>query len=86
MLPQNCKPQVKIQGLDQNAQITTVALVGVEETSGLALCDSSDLAQEWSKGVVGRQQNGRLFPSDGQRFLEELPFVYRSAYLWAESI
>lgn len=86
MLPRNCKPQVKIQGLDQNSQITTVALVGYEETSGLALCDSPDLSQEWCRGIVGRQQNGRIFPSDGHRFLEELPFVYRSAYLWAEKV
>ena len=86
MLPQNCKPQVKMLGLDPHSQVTTVALVGIETTSGLALCDSPDLSQEWCKGIVGRQQNGRLYPSDGEKFLDELPFVYRSPYLWAEAI
>ncbi len=48
------------------------------------LCDRPELLDRWSRdGVLGRSQQGRLFPRDGQRFLDELPFVYRTPYLSA---
>lgn len=43
------------------------------------------LLTTWEKdGIVGRGDKGRLYPRDGQRFLDELPFMYKSPYLWAE--
>jgi hypothetical protein len=44
-----------------------------------------DMLKLWeAEGIVGRGDHGRLYPKDGQKFLDELPFMYKSAYLWAE--
>jgi hypothetical protein len=44
-----------------------------------------EMFRSWeSEGIVGRGSQGRLYPKDGQKFLDELPFMYKSAYLWAE--
>lgn len=47
-------------------------------------CDRPELLDRWAReGIVGRSQQARLFPRDGQAFLDELPFVYRTPYLSA---
>jgi hypothetical protein len=44
-----------------------------------------EMFRNWeAEGIVGRGSHGRLYPKDGQKFLDELPFMYKSAYLWAE--
>lgn len=49
---------------------------------GEAVTDLPALQALWSQdGLIGRGDRGRLFPSDGQAFLDELPFAYRSACL-----
>jgi len=48
------------------------------------ICSRPELLERWAReGIVGRAQLGRLFPTDGQAFLDELPFVYKSIYLMA---
>lgn len=55
------------------------------DANGQLHCTRHDLLEVWvDEGIVGRGDQGRLFPSDGARFLDELPFAYRSPYLWAE--
>lgn len=61
----------------------TVSLDG----NGTVTCDNSEMMENWiAQGIVGRPEKGRLFPAQGQLFLDELPFVYRSPYLWAEPL
>jgi len=51
---------------------------------GIARVDDSGYRARWqSEGIVGRAHSGRLYPDDGQAFLDELPFVYRGAHLRA---
>ena len=76
--------RVKVMGLDGDGCPQQVCLVELRE--GRATCEP-DRFPEWAEeGVVGRSQSGRVFPQDGQRFLDELPYAYRSAYLWAEPV
>lgn len=57
----------------------------VSIVDGLVTCDSPEHLDDWKwKGILGRSDKGVLYPQDGQAFLDELPFVYRSPYLWAE--
>ncbi len=40
----------------------------------------------WKAGILGRPEAGRVFPQDGTRFLDELPYMDRSSYYWAEKV
>lgn len=74
--------QVTVFGLDSEGEPVELCSVRLQ---GQAAVPSTDRFPEWeSEGIVGRGQTGRVFPRDGQRFLDELPYAYRSAYLWAE--
>lgn len=51
---------------------------------GAARVDDPTYRALWqNEGIVGRMHSGRLYPNDGQAFLDELPFVYRGAHLRA---
>ena len=53
-------------------------------TIGTTQKDDTRWQAFWTReGIVGRSQTGRVFPSDGQAFLDELPFVYKTIYLMA---
>jgi len=55
------------------------------DPSGKIATGLKDMLKSWeTEGIVGRGANGRLYPKDGQKFLDELPYMYKSAYLWAE--
>ena len=56
-------------------------------TAGTVECDNVRMQHTWEDhGIVGRASRGRLFPKDGQSFLDELPFVYKGGYVRAEPI
>lgn len=75
-------PVVKVMALDATSSPEVVCVVRLRDGRAVAHPDSFP---EWeTEGVLGRSQSGRVFPGDGQRFLDELPYAYRSAYLWAE--
>ena len=75
--------QAKLYQLDEEGEPQLVALVRLENEQ--AVTDHSHLLEKWTRlGILGKPEEGRLFPRDGQRFLEALPFMYRSAYFWAE--
>lgn len=68
--------------LDSNAS-RVVAHVSIDETGNVTI-DDHTLCERWTTdGIVGRAEMGRVYPADGQAFLDELPFVYRGAYLRA---
>jgi len=72
-----CKP-----GADDKP--STVAEVWLD-AGGKVKASAPDFLKDWEKeGIVGRGDHGRLYPKDGQKFLDELPYMYKSAYLWAE--
>lgn len=74
--------EVRILGLDATGDPVRVCAVRLEQ--GVAVCQPPRFPEWDEQGIVGRAEAGRLFPRDGQRFLDELPYAYRSAYLWAE--
>lgn len=77
---------LKLAGLDADGNDTTLARVWLNE-QGQIVCDEKRFLDEWEhEGIVGRSSSGRLFPKDGQRFLDELPFAYKSAYCRAEPV
>ena len=77
--------QVKLRKLNSEAEPVDMALVSLKGSS--AECDNQELMTQWQKaGILGRPEFGRVFPQDGARFLEELPYMYRSNYLWAEQV
>lgn len=62
-----------------------VAIATVSLEDGLVSCDDANILEDWnSTGILGRSEKGIIYPRDGQAFLDELPFAYRSPYLWAE--
>lgn len=74
-----CKP-----GFGESPE--TVAEVWLGD-DGRVASSAPDLLAGWEKdGIVGRASHGRLYPKDGQKFLDELPYMYKSAYLWAEPV
>ena len=59
----------------------------VSIVDGSVTCDNADQLEDWNRnGILGRSDKGVIYPRDGQTFLDELPFVYRSVYLWAEPV
>ena len=61
---------------------TTRGRVWLED--GTARTDLAGALARWERdGVVGRSDRGRLYPRDGQAFIDELPFVYQGPYLHA---
>ncbi len=76
---------VLLKKLDKQLTESVRATVTLNPKTGTVSCDDKDLLDQWNtEGIFGRQQSGRLYPKDGQKFLDELPFVYKSAYFWAE--
>jgi hypothetical protein len=64
----------------------TVAEVWLDE-AGRVAASAAHLLEQWQReGIVGRASQGRLYPRDGQKFMDELPYMYKSPYLWAEPI
>lgn len=78
---------VRLMQLDQEGNPIPWATVLLDDDGLTVLCDSADLLSEWERmGIIGRATSGILFPRDGRRFLDELPFVYKSAYCFAEPL
>ncbi len=76
---------VRLRRLDESAEARDVTTVRLDTVSRSATCDHAALMDSWKEqGIVGRASQGRVYPRDGQGFLDELPYAYRSAYLWAE--
>ena len=74
---------VKLFQLDGEGEPELVTVIEVRD--GQAVCDNPAFMEKWTaKGILGRPENGRVFPADGLAFLAELPYMYRSAYFWAE--
>ncbi len=68
-------------GLDDGPRVAARAALADD---GAVIIDDDRLRQEWeAKGIVGRSEMGRVYPRDGQAFLDELPFMYRGAHLRA---
>jgi len=77
-------PEVLLLALDLDGGGPRVVARAALGTDGAVEIDDPAYRARWSReGVVGRAFLGRLYPSDGQDFLDELPFVYRGAYLRA---
>lgn len=77
-------PQVRIRELNDDAEPVDVATVGLR-ADGKAVTEHEQLMKDWEKlGILGRPESGRVFPQDGAKFLDELPYMYRSVYFWAE--
>lgn len=54
------------------------------DADGQVRCSDPALLARWvNTGIVGRADRGELFPKDGARFLEELPFMYKNIYMHA---
>lgn len=65
---------------DTERLVTRVCLA----SDGAAEVEDPAYLRRWqAEGIVGRAESGRLYPADGQAFLDELPFVYRGAHLRA---
>jgi hypothetical protein len=78
--------KVALRALGTSQKPDTVAEVWLDRT-GHIKTGAGDLLKGWERdGIVGRAKNGRLYPRDGQRFLDELPYMYKSPYLWAEPV
>ncbi len=76
-------PCVKVFGLDSTGEVVLLCTVRLQ--AGAAVYDPPSSFPEWEEeGVLGRSSSGQVYPQDGQRFLDELPYAFRSAYLWAE--
>lgn len=80
------RSRVVIRILDDHAHPVVLATISLDE-AGQVQCDREDLLKDWNEqGITERSSEGRLFPSDGARFMRELPNMYRSAYCWAELV
>ena len=78
-------PVVYIRRLDGDEEPRLWAIAHLASDGTTVTCDKASLLQKWvDKGIVGRASRGRLFPHQGQAFLDELPYMYRSAYMMAE--
>lgn len=78
---------VRLLRLDEEGRPVLWATVRLDSDGATILCDPADLLTEWEReGIVGRAASGIVFPRDGRRFLDELPFMYKSAYCFAEPL
>lgn len=78
-------PVVYIRRLDEHEEPRLWAIAHLASDGTTVTCDNASLLQKWTeKGIVGRASRGRLFPHQGQAFLDELPYMYKSAYMMAE--
>lgn len=75
---------VLIYTIDQNSSEPRISTVVYLDRSESIRCSDQALLAKWEEeGIVGREEKGRLYPKDGQNFLDELPFMYKSAYYMA---
>jgi hypothetical protein len=78
---------VRLQKLGPDGAPSLVAVARLSLDGSAVTCDRPELLEQWAqKGIVGRASHGRLFPHDGQAFLDELPYMYKSAYFFAEPL
>ncbi|MDG6906734.1 MAG: hypothetical protein JRN20_13215 [Nitrososphaerota archaeon] len=78
---------VVLKSLSKDLTVKDSALAWLEPDTGKVDCTNQVLLRKWQEeGIFGRQISGRLYPKDGQKFLDELPFVYNGSYFWAEPI
>lgn len=78
-------PVVYLRRLDAEGEPRLWATACLGPDGVTVTCDRESLLQKWAeKGIVGRASRGCLFPHQGQEFLDELPYMYKSAYLKAE--
>lgn len=78
---------VRLMRLDAEGIPVVWAVVRLGEDGHKIHCDHDGLMTEWrTEGIVGRASEGVLFPHQGRRFLDELPFMYKSAYCFAEPL
>jgi hypothetical protein len=76
---------IALRKLDSACEQQTVAIAWLDGDT--VCCDDEKLLGSWTHdGIVGRSSQGRLFPHDGQAFLDELPFMYKSPYFLAAPI
>lgn len=81
--PNPSGPRVRLRELNGDGEAVEVAEVILQ--NGEAVTSHPVLMESWQKeGILGRPEFGVVFPQDGARFLEELPYMYRSVYFWAE--
>jgi hypothetical protein len=77
---------VIIHCTDENGRSHAAARVTID-VNGVVRCDEPDLMEQWRRhGIVGRSSMGRLYPKDGQTFVDELPFAYSGSRVRAESL
>lgn len=78
---------VRLMRLDEQGRPVLWAMVSLDDDGRTLRCEPAELLMEWEReGVVGRAATGLLFPRDGRRFLDELPFVFKSPYCFAEPV
>ena len=78
---------VRLMRLDAQGNPTLFATVSLCKETQTLLCDHEELMSEWEReGILGRASEGTVFPSEARRFLDELPFMYKSAYFFAEPL
>lgn len=78
---------VRLIRLDEEGNPTIFATVSLDERKDVLSCDHDGLMEEWRRdGILGRASQGTVFPSDARRFLDELPFMYKSPYFFAEPL
>jgi len=75
-----------LRATESDGEQTTIARVWVDD-SGVVQIDNEQFADLWrKKGIVGRADHGRLYPKDGQAFVDELPYMYKGSHLRAQPI
>jgi len=84
-------PYVEIYKLKNDGSQDILAVCRLEEGAGEVVCESANpvftdnLKREGIKDYSGSGKE-RLFPYDGRKFLEQLKFHFRSAYLSASDV
>jgi hypothetical protein len=74
------RPAVAVLGLARGGESITHGVAWLDENN-MVKCTAAWLLDTWcEEGILGRHTEGRLFPKDGQRFLNELPYAYRGGY------
>ncbi|MFZ9887444.1 MAG: hypothetical protein ACO3JL_08065 [Myxococcota bacterium] len=76
---------VRLRRLNDEGEPVTWGMVTLHDDGVTVTCEPAELLTGWERdGILGRAHFGVVYPRDGRRFLDELPFMYKSPYCFAE--